>query len=57
LQTHNRYRAYDLRMFVDSNFFWSMIHYAPEMLLLIVFGLVGVAGAGMYKSSHRWTFR
>ena len=38
---------------IDSNFFWCMIHYAPEMLLLIVFGLVGVAGAWMYKSSHR----
>ena len=38
---------------VDSNFFWCMTHYAPELLLLIVFALVGVAGAWMYKSSHR----
>jgi hypothetical protein len=38
---------------VDSNFFWCMIRYAPEMLLLTVLGLVGVVGVWMYKGSHR----
>ena len=38
---------------VDGNFFSCMIHYAPEMLLLTVLGLVAVAGVWMYKSSHR----
>ena len=38
---------------IDTNFFPCMIHYAPEMLLLTVLGLVGVVGVWMYKSGHR----
>jgi hypothetical protein len=30
-----------------------MMHYAPEMLLLLVFALVAVAGVWKYKASHR----
>jgi hypothetical protein len=29
-----------------------MMHYAPEMLLLIVLGLVGLTGVWLYKSNH-----
>ncbi len=38
---------------VDGNFFSCMMRYAPEMLLLVVLGLVGVVGVWMYKSGHR----
>ncbi len=38
---------------VDSHFFYCMMHYAPEVLLLLVFALVAVAGVWKYKTNSR----
>ncbi len=35
---------------VDSNIFYCLLHYAPELLLLGVLALVGIAGFMMRKS-------
>ncbi|HWY04510.1 MAG TPA: hypothetical protein VNX60_12620 [Candidatus Acidoferrum sp.] len=38
---------------VDSNIFYCLAHYAPELLLLAVLALVGVAGFAMRRSDHQ----
>jgi hypothetical protein len=38
---------------VDSNLFYCVLHYAPELLLLAVLALVGVSGVAMHKSNHQ----
>ena len=37
---------------VDSNVFYCLIHYAPELMLLAALALVGVAGVAMRKKIH-----
>ena len=38
---------------VDANIFYCLIHYAPELLLLGVLALAGVAGFAMRRSDHQ----
>ncbi len=38
---------------VDSNIFYCLLHYAPELLLLAVLALVGIAGLAMRKSQDQ----
>lgn len=37
---------------VDANIFYCLLHYAPELMLLVALALVGVAGFTMRKSNH-----
>jgi hypothetical protein len=38
---------------VDGNIFYCLLHYAPELMLLVVLVLVGVSCVAMHRSNHQ----
>ena len=38
---------------IDRNILFCVIHYAPELMLLVTLALVGIAGVAMRRSQQR----